>query len=83
MCFATKCEGFLVISHTKSRWDTCFNGTLAFPDYKRSEVGGEPAISLYNIIASLKAPCLKLTFHRTSGNSGIYFDKNKINNSIS
>jgi hypothetical protein len=33
-----------VISHTKSRWDTCFNGTLAFPDYKRSEVGGEPAI---------------------------------------
>jgi hypothetical protein len=35
---------FSEVSYTKSRWDTCFNGTLAFPDYKRSEVGGEPAI---------------------------------------
>ena len=37
-----------MISHTKSRWDTCFNGTLAFSDYKRSEVGGEPAINARN-----------------------------------
>jgi hypothetical protein len=34
-------------SHTKSRWDTCLNETLAYTDHKRSAVGGEPAIMCF------------------------------------
>jgi hypothetical protein len=42
--FAIESEVFVPISHTNLARDTCLNGTLAFPDHKRSEVGGEPTI---------------------------------------